>query len=41
MIITEKWDEVLAAEYEKPYFKNLMDAAIAITRAKKFTPRAL
>ena len=26
MIITEKWDEVLAAEYEKPYFKNLMDA---------------
>ncbi len=25
MIITEKWDEVLKDEYEKPYFKILMD----------------
>ena len=24
MIITEKWDEVLAAEYEKPYFAQLI-----------------
>lgn len=24
MIITEKWDEVLKDEYEKPYFKELM-----------------
>lgn len=26
MIITEKWDEVLSAEYEKPYYKSLMEA---------------
>lgn len=26
MVITEKWDAVLAAEYEKPYFKTLMEA---------------
>lgn len=26
MIITEKWDEVLAAEYEKPYFSALMQS---------------
>ncbi len=26
MIITEKWDAVLAAEYEKPYFKKLTEA---------------
>lgn len=26
MIITERWDEALASEYEKPYFKRLMDA---------------
>lgn len=25
MTITEKWDEVLATEYEKPYFKTLME----------------
>ncbi|MDE7463557.1 MAG: uracil-DNA glycosylase, partial [Clostridiales bacterium] len=25
MIITEKWDEVLKDEYEKPYFKELME----------------
>lgn len=25
MVITEKWDEVLKDEYEKPYFKELMD----------------
>ncbi|MBD5131844.1 MAG: uracil-DNA glycosylase [Clostridiales bacterium] len=26
MIITEKWDEMLAAEYDKPYFAELMAA---------------
>lgn len=26
MVITEKWDEVLKAEYEKPYYSALMEA---------------
>lgn len=26
MIITEKWDEKLSAEYDKPYFKTLMES---------------
>ena len=26
MIITEKWDEAIRAEYDKPYYKALMDA---------------
>ena len=26
MVITEKWDEVLSAEYDKPYFKALMES---------------
>lgn len=26
MIITEKWDALLSAEYEKPYFKTLMES---------------
>ena len=40
MTITEKWDEVLSAEYEKPYFKTLN---IAIDREyahyKVYPPR--
>ncbi|WP_438847117.1 uracil-DNA glycosylase [Anaerocaecibacter muris] len=42
MIITEKWDEVLAAEYEKPYFKNLMDAVDReYARYEVYPPRDL
>ncbi len=40
MIITEKWDNVLAAEYEKPYFAKLMEAVDReYSRCEVYPPR--
>lgn len=42
MIITEKWDEVLTSEYEKPYFAELMSAVDReYSRYEVYPPRDL
>lgn len=42
MMITEKWDEVLSAEYRKPYFSALMDSVEReYSRYEVYPPRDL
>lgn len=42
MVITEKWDEILAEEYQKPYFSELMQAVDReYARGEVYPPRDL